>query len=358
MDMDPRGVMVVCDDGAQRGPGRPPGRPEALEQVANQPIAYHVLDALEGAGIEQVVVAAPSELTGAVRECLTARKRPACARLQYVERDGPLNLSGALSLAAPVVGAAPCVVHLASGLLGEPLAPFVDLLRADSPDMIVIVHQGIVADGHLSPAAREMLQVAELDPDNPNLGVAGIWLFGPNGLRRASMAAPPVGGEVELTELAERLAVAGRPVQVRLGDTWRRYAGDPLELLEVNRLALDRLQAGACHSVNHGNQIEGRVQIHESAVVRASMIVGPTIIGPGAHIADAYIGPYTSVGAGVRIEGSEVERSIILSGASVMHVGERLVASVVGRKARVFRDFSLPRAMRVRLADGDEVALR
>ena len=203
-----------------------------------------------------------------------------------------------------------------------------------------------------------MLQVAELDPDNPNLGWPGSGSSDSKGLRRASMAAPPVGGEVELTELAERLAVAGRPVQVRLGDTWRRYAGDPLELLEVNRLALDRLQAGACHSVNHGNQIEGRVQIHESAVVRASMIVGPTIIGPGPQIANAYIGPYTSVGAGVRIEGSEVERSIILSGASVMHVGERLVASVVGRKARVFRDFSLPRAMRVRLADGDEVALR
>jgi len=35
----------------------------------------------------------------------------------------------------------------------------------------------------------------------------------------------------------------------------------------------------------------------------------------------------------------------------------RIVASVVGRDARVFRDFSLPRAMRLRVGDGTEVAL-
>jgi hypothetical protein len=40
-----------------------------------------------------------------------------------------------------------------------------------------------------------------------------------------------------------------------------------------------------------------------------------------------------------------------------MHVGGRLVASVVGRDARVFRDFSLPRALRLRVGDGTEVAL-
>jgi hypothetical protein len=41
----------------------------------------------------------------------------------------------------------------------------------------------------------------------------------------------------------------------------------------------------------------------------------------------------------------------------VMHIGGRLVASIVGHDARVFRDFSLPRAMRLRVGDGNEVAL-
>jgi len=87
------------------------------------------------------------------------------------------------------------------------------------------------------------------------------------------------------------------------------------------------------------------------------VIVGPTVIGPGARIADSYIGPYTSIGERARVEGAEVERSIISPGASVMHVGGRLVASVVGRDERVFRDFSLTRAVRLRVGDGTEVAL-
>jgi hypothetical protein len=53
----------------------------------------------------------------------------------------------------------------------------------------------------------------------------------------------------------------------------------------------------------------------------------------------------------------EIERSIILPGASVTHVGGRLVSSLVGRGAHVFRDFSLPRAMRLYVGEGDEVAL-
>ena len=43
-------------------------------------------------------------------------------------------------MAAPVVGDAPCVVHLGTGLLDEPLAPFVDRLW-DAPDVALLVHQ-------------------------------------------------------------------------------------------------------------------------------------------------------------------------------------------------------------------------
>jgi glucose-1-phosphate thymidylyltransferase len=138
---------------------------------------------------------------------------------------------------------------------------------------------------------------------------------------------------------------------------WRRYAGDPLDLLELNRIALDRLDAEPHQPSNNSNRIEGRVWIHHTASVRASIIVGPTVIGPDARLADAYIGPYTSIGAGAQIEGVEIERSIVADGASITHVGGRIVASVVGRKARVSRDFSLPRALRLRVGDGTEVAL-
>ncbi len=62
-----------------------------------------------------------------------------------------------------------------------------------------------------------------------------------------------------------------------------------------------------------------------------------------------------------RVRGSrapgKIERSIISPGASVLNVGSRLTSSLVGRGTRVFRDFSLPRAVRLWVGEGDEVAL-
>ena len=101
-------------------------------------------------------------------------------------------------------------------------------------------------------------------------------------------------------------------------------------------MALDRLEVSHRRSNGNGaqsadgNRIEGRVEIHETAVVSASMIVGPTVIGPGAYVADAYIGPYTAVGAGARVEGAEIERSIIGTGAE-HHAHRRAIGCQRGR---------------------------
>jgi glucose-1-phosphate thymidylyltransferase len=354
--MRPKGVIVVEDALPGARPAHAPYRLAASEQIANRPIAHHVLDSLESAGVEDVVVASSVELASHVRECLGKREGRTGLRVRYVEHGGALDVPAAVKLAAPIVGAAPCVVHYASGLVGEPLAPFVDALRADSADVLVIVHQSSTPNERLSTATQEMLHLADLDPTRAALCMAGVWLFGPGALEYVASSPWRSGAEVDLTIVAERIAAAGGSFDLRLVDAWRRYAGDPLDLLELNRIALDRLEAGH-RPRNNGNRIEGRVRIHESASVRASVIVGPAVVDRDARIADAYIGPYTSVGAGAHIEGAEIERSIISAGASIMHVGGRLAASVVGRDARVFREFSLPRAMRLQVGDRTEVAL-
>jgi glucose-1-phosphate thymidylyltransferase len=354
--MEVTGVIVVEEAGSQAGIARA-GRIEALEQVANRPIVHHVLDALEAAGVQDVVVASSDELAGDVRASL-ARREQGGLRLRYVEQQGPLHVAGALSLVAPMIGEAPCIVHLASGLLDQPLAPLMDRVRGDSPDVSVIVHQGSAPDEHLSAATQDLLHIAELDQDGAALGMAGVLLFGRDAVRRyCGEDASAADRKLDLTRMAHRITAAGANLHVSLADAWRRYAGDPVDLLELNRIALDRLEMDRQRPGNRSNRIEGRVRIHERAAVRASVIVGPTVIGPDARIADAYIGPYTSIGAGARIEGTEIERSIVAAGASITHVGGRLVGSIVGQDARIFRDFSLPRALRLRIGAGTEVAL-
>jgi glucose-1-phosphate thymidylyltransferase len=148
-----------------------------------------------------------------------------------------------------------------------------------------------------------------------------------------------------------------RRVQVLVVREWHCFAGDALDMLAMNRSVLERLVDEAPTPQTDGNRFEGRVLINPTASVTSTVICGPAIIGAGAYIADSYIGPHTSIGERVHLEGVEIERSIVLAGASIRHIGGRLVASVVGREARIFRDFSVPRAMRLQVGDGDEVAL-
>jgi glucose-1-phosphate thymidylyltransferase len=354
--MEVKGVIVV-EDSYPSDDSAYPCRAAALEHVANRPILHHVLDTLTSAGVDEVIVASSVERANAVRTCLEAAERRNGIRLVFVETPNPVDLVAALELAAPIVGDAPCIVHLANGLLADPLPPLVRQLRGDSPDVVLILHHGSAPDERLSPATQEMLHVAELDPERDALGMAGVCFFGRDALRQASTAPWRAGNEFDLTMVCDRITGAGGSFHVLPATAWHRYAGDPLDLLELNRIALDCLDAEPHRPSNNGTRIEGRVCIHQTASVRASVIVGPTVIGPDARLADAYIGPYTAIGARAQIEGAEIERSIVADGACITHVGGRIVASVVGRNARVFRDFSLPRALRLRVGDGTEIAL-
>lgn len=354
--MDAHGVVVVEDRGGQQG-GPRAAAIAALQPVANQPIAHHVLDALEAAGIVEIVVACSVELGDEVRQCLAQWEPSRHAKIRYVERPAPLDLAAGLSLAAPIIGAAPCIAHLANGLLEEPLTPFLDQLAPDSPDAVLIVHQEPSPDGHLTESTQALLHIAEFEPERAALGLAGVSLFGPGALAQVASGDRAAGGGLDWAAVGDRIGAAGGTLNVRLANAWRLYAGSPCELLELNRIALDRLESDQRRHHTDDNRIEGRVRIHPSARIGSSVIIGPAVIGAEARIADAYIGPYTSVGAYARVEGSEIEGSIVSAGATVMHIGSRLAGSVIGQNARVFRDFSMPRAIRLRVAAGAEVAL-
>jgi glucose-1-phosphate thymidylyltransferase len=354
MDALPVAIMAVVND---VGPDCA-DRPAALETVANRPIAHHVLRELESVGVSDVLVVSSTGVSQQIKDSFGSYVPQNGVALSYLEHAGPLDVAAAITVAAPAVGSAPCIVHVASGLLAEPLARFVDRFGGEAPDASLFVHQGAGAtDGPLNRATKDMLHIEEFDRARSALGLAGVGLFGRGALRCAADAPWTGGDEVDLTALAQRLKASGGALRVLPADGWRRYAGDALDLLELNRLALERLDPGPTRADNNGNRIEGTVSVDPGATVRASVILGPTVIGPGACVVDSYIGPYTSIGAGARVEGAEIERSIICEGASIQHIGGRIVSSVVGRHARVFRDFSLPRALRLQVGDGTEVAL-
>jgi glucose-1-phosphate thymidylyltransferase len=123
-------------------------------------------------------------------------------------------------------------------------------------------------------------------------------------------------------------------------------------VLEASRLALDAVESDWGRADVADTRIEGRVVIASTAVVRSSVIRGPALIGPGAHVEHAYVGPYTVIGDRSRVECAELENSVLLADVTISSPGWRLEASILGARARVTRGFDLPAAVRLRLGDG------
>jgi len=361
----PKAVIVVGRGSFGDPPVRGASMIPALEPVANRPIIQHVLDGFRAASINELIIAGEADTLIAVSNCLTPED--GAGELEYAICEPGLDMAATLRSVARLVGDSPCILQPGDGLLGEPVASLVHSVTPDSPDLILPVPDLTNALGDEEPGAvngsaglgsweRTILRPATNGSSRHADANAEVAVFGPGALRRACELVGPED-RADLALIADRLSSAGASVRFQLAESWRRYNGDGRDLLELNRLALDALCSDVRPSLRAENRIEGRVAIHPTASARASVIIGPTVIGEGASIENAYIGPYTSVGAGARIEGAEIERSIISPGATVVHVGGRLVSSLVGRNARVFRDFSLPRAMRLWVGDGDEVAL-
>jgi glucose-1-phosphate thymidylyltransferase len=356
-----RGVIMPTSSVGTAGDG---GSAAPLQRVANRPIVCHVLDEFLGAGIRRVIVVSPGWSVAELQESITA-EGPSEIEVSYALHGADGSFEPALESVAGLVGASPCVVHAADGLLTQPLA---DLLSANpkvpGADLRAFVHPS--PEGSTALSTRRLLRLVQQLPRDSSaeqvgdgsVQLAGVCVFGPGALRSVGANRWWHGGGLDLATLCERFLEEGASLSLEATSGWLQYRGSTNELLDLNRFLLDSLtDERPTMAVRGSSRIEGPVVVHPTAVVQSSTIVGPALIGPHAEVLHSYIGPYTSIGSNARIEGAEVERSIILSGARIAHIGGRLVGSVVGRDAHIFRDFSLPRAMRLNVGDGGEVAL-
>jgi glucose-1-phosphate thymidylyltransferase len=348
-----KGVVVVPNSAGSTGPSLGATRASSLQRVANRPILCHVLDALLEAGVQDVAIALAPELADEVAGAV-ASEGPSGLHVSQIVQESPCEPSSLRDLQA-FVGDARCILHRGDGLLGEPILHSAQPpAGAEMPEAVVLVRDGALERRRLRLVAVD--HVVKDDAERP-LGVAGACLLGRGVL--ASLA--EAGTEVSLLDFAaitDAVAHRGGSTLVRVACGWRHFEGDTLDLLDMNRALLDRIDGDSFSpAALEDNRFEGRIVIHPTAHVSSSSIVGPVLIGAHAWISDSYIGPHTSIAERVRIEGAELERSIVLADACVLNVGGRLVASVVGRRARIFRDFAIPRALRMQVGDDDEVAL-
>ncbi len=231
---------------------------------------------------------------------------------------------------------------------------------AESAPLAAALHAAAAHPGPLLLHAGDGFAGEALLPAVRTLGRQPIVLTDAGGAPVALLAQRLPADARDLAELIARLEADGPSALARaIPGAWR-YADTEESLLEGNRLALDALPLGDVRAAASGPdeaQIEGRVVIHPSARLERTSVRGPALIGPRALLVDSFVGPYTTIGAGVRLEGAELEHSLVLEGASIRNLDRRLEASVVGRNAQVVRRFAVPASIRLRVGEDAEVSL-
>ena len=314
----------------------------ALLPVGNKPLVVHALEELIEAGISDVAVISTPSLADEVHEVVDGAVSDRVATTHLVG-EGEL-FADALAQVASFVGVDSFVVHLGDSLTHQGLTGAIQGPPVKGNDALALIEE----NGK---------QVTPLGNGLASLRAAGIYIFGPGVLDLAGDKDGPEDWDLQIAGAADRLAEAGGRVEVRPVGDWWRYRRRPDALLQANRFFLSGIRGGPTDAWLENTDLQGPVVLHPSVRLTSTTVRGPVIIGPDAEITDAYIGPYSSIGAGVVIENAEVEHSIILPGASIKHLGGRLEASVVGPQARIFRDFRLPRALRLNVGEGAEIAL-
>jgi glucose-1-phosphate thymidylyltransferase len=346
-------VMMIGDERSRTAGRRSEERLTALERVANRPIIHHVLDGLSEVSTDGLIVVSGVEMLGHVEASLDHYEH-SLGSVDYVAWRASRDIGALLADVAPIIGDAACILHPADGLFDSSAAVFASVCDTKDFDVVLLSRTPVeqYTTGGWAPSSQSAAPQVCDQPEEPQIAVLAAGM-----LARAARSGSLSHDNRSLSTLGRSFASYGAAVDLKEIEGWYRYSGDERQLLELNRIALNRIVAEVPDLARRNNKIEGPVRIEQGATIRSSVVVGPAVIGPGAIVSDSYIGPYTAVGAGARIEGSEIERSIVHAGASVLHVGTRLVSSLVGRDARVMREFGLPRALRLWVGDGDEIAL-
>ena len=148
----------------------------------------------------------------------------------------------------------------------------------------------------------------------------------------------------------------GHQVRHEILRGWWIDTGKKDPLLHCNRLVLDTIEHRVDGHVDDQSRVERRVVIEEGVQLIRSVVRGPAIIGARTRLVDTYVGPYTSIGANVELEGIEIEHSIVLDGARMRFIAPRVEGSLIGPRARVTRDFDMPRAVRLAIGEGAQVS--
>jgi glucose-1-phosphate thymidylyltransferase len=329
-----------------------------LVPVANKPVLFYGIEAMAAAGIEEVGIIVAPETGGEIRAAAGDGSRFG-VRITYVDQAEPLGLAHAVLTAEPFLGEDSFVMYLGDNLLQGGITELVRAFQEGRPDALILLTP--VPDPENYGVAEledgRVVRLREKPPDPAtDLALVGVYMFTPSVHDAARAIVPSGRGELEITDAIQHLVDSGRRVEPHVVQGWWKDTGRLEDMLEANRLVLDNIERRVEGELLD-SRAEGRVTIEAGARLERSVVRGPAVIGRGARLVGAYVGPYTAVGEDCLIEDAEVEHSILLAGSAVRGLGGRMESSLLGRNVSISRGGFQPRAYRFMVGDNSEISI-
>jgi NDP-sugar pyrophosphorylase family protein len=263
--------------------------PRPLLPIANRPLVWYALSWMADASVHNVAVCANRETQ--VLEARLHGSVPAGMTVSYHEEAMPRGPAGAVRDAAANSNAAVFVVAEGTAIPHVDLAELLRAHEASGAIATVVVHK------QASRYDRQTVQVP-----------SGIYVFD-----RHIIDFVPANGFFDIKEnLIPQLHKAGQAVAAYCVDSVSPRVLDASSYLAVNEWMIEHLAAAAAPPEEY-RKSQGALFHRDAIVAPDAVIVGPVLVGPGAHVMSGavIVGP-TSIGREAVIgEGVLVSRSAI-----------------------------------------------
>jgi glucose-1-phosphate thymidylyltransferase len=333
-----------------------------LVPVANKPVLFYAVEAIVAAGITEIGI-----IVGDTKEEIRAAVGDGSrfgARVTYIEQEAPLGLAHAVHVAEDFLAGSPFVMYLGDNLIAGGITSLVEefqqlgcnseILLAEVPNPQQFGVAELTAEGKV----RRLVE----KPPQPrsNLALVGVYMFDASIFESVRRIKPSQRGELEITDAIQDLIDRGLDVHPHIVRGWWKDTGKLEDMLEANRIVLEGLdipRGVSLGDAGRGSRIEGRVQIGKDVELIDSLVRGPVVIGDGARLEHAFVGPYTSIGERCTLVRCEMENSIVLADSEIRDIPLRIDGSLIGRNVRIVKTDFKPKAYRFMLGDNSEVGI-
>ena len=327
-----------------------------LIPVANKPVLLYAIEDVIEAGIKYVGI-----IVGPNREQVveTVSSVEWNAEIEFIYQGEPKGLAHAILVAEEFLDNEEFVMYLGDNILKDGIADHASKFKELNPDALILLTEVEepqrfgVAELDEKGRVKRLVEKPRIPPSN--YALVGVYFFKPVIIEACRSIKPSWRNELEITDAIQWLIDNGYSIEASIVTGWWKDTGKPEDILEANRLILDDIQPENRGNVEN-SRIIGRVMIEEGAVIKYSVVKGPCVVGKKCRIVNSYIGPYTSIGSGCVVEGTEIEDSVVMDGSKIINA-ERIIESLIGRNVRIQECGFKPRGHRFVVGDNSEIVL-